>query len=947
MRRLERVLWATVFLFPGAAFAGEPAAPEQTAAITRAQIEADWLRQDAVRTMAASAAGVTPQEDAAGGCDGLKDGRWGFHTENEPNPWWQVDLGGPTALAHVVIYNRCDGGFASRAAHLIVLLSDDGKKFTEVYRHNGTVFQGLPDGKPLLVPLKGHTARFVRIQLPETTYLHLDEVEVYLAGNIYERNVALGRPATQSSTSQWSARHAPARSGKAPAAQYPVAETAERGLKLAASLRRMGVGVDAEARLLEEAAKAPASDASPDAVRERYFQIRQTVRKLALANPLLDFDRLLLVKSVPGTYSHMSDQNYGWWSRPGGGLFILEGFKTDSPKLRCITSSLPPGTVSRPDLSYDATKVVFAYCKYYPESAGRSNKVDKSKLPEDAFYHLYEMNLDGTGLKKLTHGKYDDFDPRYLPSGELVFLSTRRGQAVQCDKAEVAATLTGEQPDSYVRCGGGDYRPVAVYTLHVMDADGSNVRPISAFENFEWTPAVADDGRILYARWDYVDRNNHPYMSLWSTLPDGTSAQAVYGNFTQNPMSIFEARSVPNSQKLVFTASAHHSITAGSLALLDLNRGADGPGPITRLTPEVPFPEMEGWPNTYFVTPYPLSEEHFLTAWSDQPLRAEGSSNPPNALGIYLYDAFGNLTLICRDSEISCLSPLPVRPRPRPPAVSSKADWDGSQEGRMLLLDVYKGLDGIAPKTIRRLRLVGVPAKTQPAMNSPSIGVTREDPGKFVMGTVPVEDDGSAFFHVPSGVPFFLQALDANGQAIQTMRTVTYVQPGQTYTCVGCHEPRNTSPVNRSAVAALRQPSKIKPGPEGSFPLDYDVLVQPVLDKHCVRCHVPGEKGAQKMDFRPGHSYDTIMNYGSPSLQDQVLTGYRQGRSVIGSNESRHSVFFKLLKDKHPELTADDWDRVITWMDTYAQRSGSFSPDQEKQVRALRERMAPMLETPK
>ncbi len=372
MRPFQRLLWATVFFGAGAASA-EPPAPEQTAAVTPAQIESDWLRQDAVRATAASAGGITPQEDAAGGCDGQKDGRWGFHTENEPNPWWQVDLGGPTALAHAVIYNRCDGRFASRAAHLMVLLSDDGKKFTEVYRHNGTVFQGLPDGKPLLVPLKGHTARFVRIQLPETTYLHLDEVEVYLAGNIYERNVALGKPATQSSTSQWSARHAPARSGNAPGTQYPVAETAERGLKLAASLRRLGANVDAESRLLEEAASAKPADASaaPEASRTRYFQVRQTIRKLALANPLLDFDRLLLVKSVPGTYSHMSDQNYGWWSRPGGGLFILEGFKTDSPRLRCITSSLPPGTVSRPDLSYDATKVVFAYCRYYPDSAGR------------------------------------------------------------------------------------------------------------------------------------------------------------------------------------------------------------------------------------------------------------------------------------------------------------------------------------------------------------------------------------------------------------------------------------------------------------------------------------------------------------------------------------------------------------------------------------------------
>jgi len=314
------------------------------------------------------------------------------------------------------------------------------------------------------------------------------------------------------------------------------------------------------------------------------------------------------VKRAPATLPHISDQYYGWWSRPGGGIYILEDFKSPSPRLRCLTQGWPEGSFLRPDLSYDGTKVLFAFCRYYSHVSGME-KVDKAKLPEDAFYQIYEMNLDGTGLRQLTHGRYDDFDARYLPDGGIVFLSTRKGTFVQCTKANTAATLARTLPDSYVRCGGDNKRPCAVYTLHVMDADGRNMRPISAFETFEYTPSVADDGRLLYTRWDYIDRFNGHFFSLWSANQDGTNPQLVYGNYTTKPQATLEARSVPGSGKILFTAAAHHSITGGSLALLDTSKGNEGLAPLTRLTPEVPFPETEAWDNNYYANPYPLSED--------------------------------------------------------------------------------------------------------------------------------------------------------------------------------------------------------------------------------------------------------------------------------------------------------------------------------------------------
>jgi len=932
-------------------------------AITPQQIEADWFVQEHVRKPGISpghdvgrprGVPVTTGQDAAGGCDGRKDGTYGFHTNQDASPWWQVDLGEPLPLARAVIYNRCDGNVEDRAGRLTVLLSTDGKTWTEVYRHDGTKFFGYTDGRPLTIALKSNKARFVRVQLPERQYLHLDEVEVYPDGT--SENAALKKPADQSSTSQWSQAVANATESLAsavPEGGYPTDVVVKRGLDLAENLRRLGANVDQHVKTLERVSnqwRELSSDAEPDSRRRLYLEARWAVRHLALANPLLDFDDLLFVKRVPGSFTHMCDQYYGWFSRPGGGLYILQGFKTDAPKLRCLTTQLPRGSVLRPDVSYDGKRVLFAHCKYYPGVAGEKNKLDKDNVPEDAFYHLYEMNLDGTGLRRLTRGKYDDFDGRYLPDGRIVFLSTRRGQFIQCGKQSATQCIDGAGPDSYVRCGGGPERPVAVYTLHVMDADGGNPIQISPFEMFEWTPSIDHEGRILYARWDYVDRHNMPFMSLWSTMPDGTDAQAVFGNYTRNPHCIFEARAIPNSHKLVFTASAHHGLTAGGLVLLDPRKGSDGEVPMTRLTPGVCFPESEGWPKTYFANPYPLAEEHYLVAWSAQPVPpgvpppAWGSPGPPNDLGLYLFDSLGNLNLIYRDPDISSMTPLPIRPRRRPPQVASQVRWDGPQEGRMLLVNVYQGLESVPRGRVRRLRLVGVPAKTHPTMNKPNMGLTRDDPGKFVMGTVPVEEDGSAYFRVPAGVTFFLQALDDHEVAVQTMRSGVYVQPGQTYACVGCHEKRHTAPPRTLPSALTREPSPITPGPDGSWPLDFQSLVQPVMQQHCVSCHRPKGK-APKWDLTASRSYETLVSYGRPSLRDHVQSRYNEGRSIAGAGAAQTNPLLPLLKKDHHKvrLTPDDLARLTTWMDTYGQRLGSFDKQQEQRLVDLRRTMAPML----
>lgn len=943
------VVCLTSFAIPARAASSDPTTWRQL-------IEADWLDYE-MSLVATNQVAILPRDDAAGGCDGVKDGGPGFHTEKQDQPWWRVDLGKSQPVARVVIWNRTE--CADRAARLQISFSDDARRWTIVYRHDGSVFHGFTDNKPLSVEFTNQAARFVRIQLPGNDYLHLDEVEVFGPADAV-KNLALHQPANQSSLSIWSTPHH--------AESSVVVDWRRRTQAVLAFCDRLlaelpDPGPDlasADRSALKSHLSALRAVPSSRYGQAQYLEARWLQRRLALANPLLDFDAILVTKRVPGSFNHMSDQYYGWWSRPGGGIYLLKGFKNEEPALECLTESFHElGSFLRPALSYDAKKVLFAWCKHHPGLAAEPDKLNKANVPEDAFYHLFEMNIDGSGVRQLTHGKYDDFDGRYLPDGRVVFMSTRRGQFIQAGRESASQTLAqADLPDCYVRCGGGPERPVAVYTLHVMERDGTGLCAISPFEMFEWEPSVANDGSILYARWDYIDRDNMPFMSLWTTRPDGTGTRLVYKNFTRKPHCVFEPRSIPNSDKIIFTASGHHSQTMGSMVRLDSSAGTEGADPITRLTPEVCFPEIEGWPVSSYATPWPLSERCYLVSWGTPGAKHPGPAgwarwhgvpDQIKEMGVCWFDADGQLEPLYRDPEISTVYPIPVRPQPLPPVLAAQAKPDGPHEGRFLLADVYRGLGEVKHGDIKQLRIVAVPPKTHPTMNFPSMGLTHDDPGKCVLGTVPVEADGSAWFRVPSGVTLFFQALDARGLAVQTMRSATYAQPGETVGCIGCHEPRTQTASAKPVLASLREPSRITPGPEGSWPLRFDRLIQPVLDQQCVSCHAPGAKDAKaaQFDLSAAKSYDSLVSYGKPNLADQIMYGYRQGFSKPGEGLAATSPLLALLSKPEGhyqvKLDAQTRERFAVWMDTYAQRLGSFSADQELRLEELRRACADLL----
>jgi hypothetical protein len=292
--------------------------------------------------------------------------------------------------------------------------------------------------------------------------------------------------------------------------------------------------------------------------------------------------------------------------------------------------------------------------------------------------------------------------------------------------------------------------------------------------------------------------------------------------------------------------------------------------------------------------------------------------------------------------------PIAVRPRQNPPVHSDNVDWEGPQEGRFLVQDIYQGLSGIKHGSVKKLRIIGVPPKTQPVMNYPNLGVSREDPGKFILGTVPVEEDGSAYFRVPSGVSLFFQALDEKGFAVQTMRSLTYVQPNQTLSCIGCHESRDVAPdISKRPFAAMRLPSRIVPGPSGSWPLCFDKLVQPVLDKLCVICHQEGSDNEKARVFvlSQHKSYENLISFADNDLKNLV---FERDSSVVGYCPSRQSKLLTMLTDEKGHegvrLDSDSFNRLVTWIDTYSQRQGAFSERQEHDLVTFRMQIAAILD---
>ncbi len=674
-------------------------------------------------------------------------------------------------------------------------------------------------------------------------------------------------------------------------------------------------------------------------------EVRRLRRRILFTHPDLQFKQLLAVqRGVPySTYSHMVDQYLGRFSVAGPGLIVIDDWKTAPKKKEILKGKLPTGTVFNPDLHWDADRVIFAFCDHTaqppkdfdPAKYGGfftcnwtpwmvaqcpDHPCAKALTGESSVVHrryfIYEATLDGRCVRQLTGTASDpmttpdgrqtvvieDCDPCYLPDGGFVFTSTR--------------------PQSYGRCHWGRYTPC--FLLYRADADGSNIRQLSFGEANEWEPSVLNDGRIVYTRWDYIDRHSFWHQSLWTVKPDGTGVAHLYGNYSQNICVSTEAKAIPGSPLVVGTASPHHGITGGSLFLLDARKGEDGLGPIERLTPESPFPEAEGWRlDRVYNAPMPVNDTLFFCACSEEPYAFPAGHvrcNPGNgsganwpsqaAFGIWLVDRLGGRELIFKDDACGTFNPIPIIKRQRPPRLASALppNEKAPDTGIFYVDNVYDSRVKLPAGEIKALRVNRI-------FNQPSSRwyASRKSQTLFKesLGVAPVAADGSVAFRAPAGVPLQLQAIDETGKAVFTMRSFVYSQKGEVQGCTGCHETRSSS---RSAkVPTTLNVCELKPEVDLGYagPMSYMRTIQPIFEKHCIACHGLGKA---KMSL--------IGEEGNRRLIERRLV------SIAYSDNHEHiskpydhfaaaSRLTKILEAGHNgvKLASDEWRKLYLWMD--------------------------------
>ncbi len=692
-------------------------------------------------------------------------------------------------------------------------------------------------------------------------------------------------------------------------------------------------------------------------VRRRLFDRALEVRRrIAFSNPLLDFKELVFLKRHRALYQHMCDQYYGMAARPGGALCVLSDPFGPAPVVRDLLADAvvgngrlkgrrlsggpdrdwnltydgegnlhgeesQGGSFLSPDLSYDGKTLLFAYVEAEGDRRLRHH-TDPSRghWAEGRSYHVFKVGADGSGLTQLTDGTWNDFDPCWLPNGRIVFNSERRG--------------------GYLRCG----RTCPTYTLHDMEADGSDIRCLSYHETNEWNPSVANDGMILYTRWDYVDRHGCTAHQPWVVTPDGRDPRAVHGNFalrSARPDMELDLRAIPGSRRIVGTAAPHHGQAFGSLVLVDPDvPDDDRMAPIRRLTPDVDFPETQGGREAYGQA-WPLSEDFYLCAY-DPAMQVPGLADK-GRYGIYLVDAFGNKELVHRDPRIACQSPIPLRPRPVPPLVpslSSRVPENQPAEGTVAVMNVYDGQRPLPEGTkIKSLRIFqGLPMSVPSGAPPHDTGMRIAGAGdsvtmvRHLLGSVPVEADGSAHFSVPARRELFFQAVDEEGFAVQSMRSATQLQPGERLTCQGCHtRPGAPTAPKSTPLALLRTPSRPVADVDGTLPFSYPRLVQPVLDRHCVKCHQENAPKAPPLDRTPVVMKRTTFYASYVSLAPKFgFWDYKDSyRTTPGKFGARAAPLTALLEKGHHgvKLPPEDFHRIKIWLDSSSMFYGVYEKE--------------------
>lgn len=582
------------------------------------------------------------------------------------------------------------------------------------------------------------------------------------------------------------------------------------------------------------------------------------------------------------------------------GNSALKAFNPSTKKTRTLVES-KEGIVRDPELSFDGKKIIFSM---------RKNK--------DDFYHIYEIDADGTNLRQLTFAEFvTDIDPLYLPDGSIIFTSTREPKFCMCNRHIMG-------------------------NLFLMDSDGANIVQIGNSTLHEAHSALLNDGRILYDRWEYVDRNFGDAQALWTVHPDGTRHSIYYGNNTPSPAAVIDARAIPGSPLIACIFAACHDRPWGALALIDRRKGVDGIKPLVRLWPANSIGRVASEGDTRledfdafasiqvkYEDPFPLNENQILVSRYIQ--KEDGKYT--DKMGLYLVDAADSSETLLYEGAVSIFDPQPLTERFRPAMLPVKRDFKGAT-GVFFVQDVYEGthMKGVERGAARFLRVVESPPKLNwtpqawggQGQQAPGMNWTNFE-NKRILGEVPVEEDGSAYFEVPSNKFVYFQLLDKDRKMIQSMRSGTMVQSGEVNGCIGCHDDRiNVPPPGGKILMAMaKKPARMN-GWNAQAPelFSYMKQVQPIFDKKCVSCHDFDIKDRNKL---------VLAGDNNPYFNASYVDLYVKKKiSVVGAGPaaiqqpyswgSHASVLTKTIDGQHHDVQlSEDEKRVIyTWMDINA-----------------------------
>jgi formylglycine-generating enzyme required for sulfatase activity len=618
-------------------------------------------------------------------------------------------------------------------------------------------------------------------------------------------------------------------------------------------------------------------------------------QKALLANPLLDFEQMLVIKrrednlALPQNWQGNSSLNPHVENQ-----ICLMPVQGPERQLKTFYKPSRNYYVGDVDLNYDADKLLFS-------SIGTHNH-----------WQVFEIRMDGTGLRQVTPGDEPDidcYDAVYLPDNRIIFDSTSTFEGVPC-------------------VGGSDY----VANLHLMNPDGTNIRRLCFDQDNDWYPVVMPSGRVMYLRWEYTDSAHYFARVLMSMNPDGTSQASVYHNNSYWPNGLWYARPLPGSPtKFVAIISGHHGVPRmGEMVLFDVAKGRqEDTGALQRI-PGYGKPVKgiikdtlvdASWPK--FLHPYPLNEKYFLV--SCKPTQS-------SAWGIYLVDVFDNMLLLKEEPGYALFEPLPLRKTERPPVIQDKVRLSETN-ATVYVHDVYTGagLRGVPRGTVKQLRVYQYEYSYRNQGGHYFVGMEGGWDLRRMIGTVPVEEDGSAMFRIPANTPVTLQPLDEEGKALQQMRSWLVGMPGEYVSCAGCHESQNATAAPTLGLAARKPPVDPTPwrGPKRGFSFVREV--QPVLDQYCAGCH-NGQPGRPDFsDTKIIHPSGGIIPLPKSYLElhPYVRRNGPEGDYHVLTPLEFHantSLLIQMLRKGHQnvKLDAEAWDRLITWIDINVPAHGTY-----------------------